>query len=114
MDIIDDFVIVSRDDIMTASEAPCKRDREPDYFSDIDSFVDGIADVLWPVNKKIHDNPELGYKEFIAHDVLTSFMRSRRGWEVTSSAYGMATAWVAVYDSGKVGPVVSFNAEMGE
>jgi metal-dependent amidase/aminoacylase/carboxypeptidase family protein len=25
----------------------------------------------------------------------------------------METAWVAAYDSGKKGPVVSFNAEMG-
>ena len=32
---------------------------------------------------------------------------------MTPSAYGMATAWVAAYDSGKRGPVVSFNVEMG-
>lgn len=79
----------------------------------ISQVIDNIGDEFWPVNKKIHDNPELGYKEFIAHDVLTKFMRSRDGWHVTPSAYGMKTAWVASFDSGEPGPVVSFNAEMG-
>nr|UWK21992.1 peptidase m20 domain protein [Trichoderma rodmanii] len=35
-----------------------------------------------------------------------------KGRAVTPSAYGMDTAWVAVYDIGRRGPVVSFNAEM--
>ncbi|KAM7183182.1 peptidase M20 [Naviculisporaceae sp. PSN 640] len=39
-------------------------------------------------------------------------MQSRPGWKVTRSAYGIKTAWTAVYDSGRPGPVVSFNAEM--
>ncbi|PNP42297.1 hypothetical protein TGAMA5MH_05979 [Trichoderma gamsii] len=39
-------------------------------------------------------------------------MKSQSGWVVTPSAYGMETAWVAVFDTGKRGPVVSFNAEM--
>ncbi|KAI5868267.1 hypothetical protein GGS23DRAFT_544711 [Durotheca rogersii] len=93
----DDFVVVTHQD---------------GYLSEINHFVDSIADDLWPVNKKIHDNPELGYKEFIAHETLTNFMKSRPGWEVTPSAYNLATAWVAVFDSGKPGPVVSFNVEM--
>lgn len=84
------------------------------YLEKISAYVDSLADALWPVNKTIHDNPELGYQEFIAHDALTKFMQSREGWKVQPSAYGMDTAWVAVYDSGKKGPVVSFNAEMGK
>lgn len=86
---------------------------EPAYLSDIDPFVDSIANDLWPVNKAIHDNPELGYREYFAHKTLTKCMRSRAGWKVTPSAYGLETAWIAVYDSGRKGPVVSFNAEMG-
>lgn len=82
------------------------------YLDDISAYVDSIADRLWIVNQKIHDNPELGYKEYIAHEALTAFMRSYHGWEVTPSAYGLETAWFAVYDTGKKGPVVSFNAEM--
>lgn len=86
---------------------------EATYLNDISSYVDSICDILWPVNKKIHDNPELGYEEYIAHETLTEFMRCQNGWKVTPSAYGLETAWVAVYDSGREGPVVSFNAEMG-
>ncbi|KAI3401498.1 hypothetical protein diail_10932 [Diaporthe ilicicola] len=102
MDQDDDWVLVSHDD-----DRP-----EPPYLRGISSYVDGIADSLWPVNKKIHDNPELMFKEFIAHDTLVKFMRSQGGWKVTPSAYGLETAWVAVHDSGRKGPVVSFNVEM--
>lgn len=87
----------------------------PPYLASISWYLNAIADsLLWPMNKKIHDNPELNYKEFIAHKTLTSIMRSQPGWQVTPSAYGLATAWTAVYDSGREGPVVSFNAEMGK
>ncbi|KAI1470600.1 uncharacterized protein F4812DRAFT_418324 [Daldinia caldariorum] len=101
----DDFVFITHEDADLAQA-------KPGYLGEISDFLDSIADDLWPVNKKIHDNPELGYEEFIAHETLTKFMASRSGWKVTPSAYGMATAWVAVWDSGKKGPVVSFNVEM--
>lgn len=107
---VDDRWRASDGDQADLSTAPTS---DSAYLSEISSFVDGIADALWPVNKTIHDNPELGYEEYIAHKTLTNFMRSQHGWEVTASAYGIATAWIAVYDSGKEGRVVSFNAEMG-
>lgn len=103
MDQDGDWVIVSHDD-----DEP-----DPPYLHDISSFVDSIAESLWPVNKKIHDNPELAYKEYIAHDALVGFMSSQGGWKVTPSAYGLETAWIAVHDTGRKGPVVSFNVEMG-
>lgn len=89
---------------------------EPDaakYLDYISGYIDSVADVLRPINLKIHDNPELNYKEFIAHETLVSFLKSRGGWKVTPSAYGIETAFIAEYDSGKKGPVVSFNAEYG-
>ncbi|KUI69744.1 Peptidase M20 domain-containing protein 2 [Cytospora mali] len=103
----DDYVIICRDD------ANLRADSRPAYASDISSYIDSIADSIWPVNKKIHDNPELNYEEHIAHETLVRFMRSQEGWKVTQSAYQIETAWVAVYDSGRKGPVVSFNVEMG-
>lgn len=87
---------------------------EPQFLRDIESAADRIAESFWTVNKTIHDNPELGYKEVIAHDALTSFMELQAGWKVQRSAYGISTAWVAVYDTGVAGPVVSYNAEFGE
>jgi hypothetical protein len=95
------------------SDYPIDR-REPQFLNAISQAVDSLLEEFWPVNKKIHDNPERGFKEFIAHDVLTKFMKSQSGWAVTPSAYGMETAWVAVFDTGRRGPVVSFNAEMGK
>ncbi|KAK7993063.1 Peptidase M20 domain-containing protein 2 [Apiospora marii] len=104
---VDDLVLVSHEDV-----APHTLHSAPRYLPEINDAIGRISDTLWGVNKKIHDNPELGYKEFIAHDTLTSFMKSIDGWKVTPSAYGLKTAWVAVWDSGKKGPVVSFNCEM--
>lgn len=103
----DDYVVISLDDSNTNT------DPGPAYASEINHYIDSIADCLWPVNKKIHDNPELNYKEYIAHAALVKFMRSQEGWTVTESAYQIDTAWIAVYDSGRKGPVVSFNVEMG-
>ena len=89
------------------------RNGSHDYFPTINDAIESFRTLLEPLNKYIHDNPELAFEEYKAHDALTSFMRSQKDWRVTSSAYGIATAWIAVYDSGKAGPVVSFNAEMG-
>ncbi|EFQ25131.1 amidohydrolase [Colletotrichum graminicola M1.001] len=106
----DDFVLISHAD--AHPYPPAGPSSSPEYLDEISAIVDDLAKSLWPVNKTIHDNPELGYHEVIAHDTLTAFMRTQPGWKVTPSAYGMETAWVAVWDSGKKGPVVSFNAEM--
>ena len=103
-DTLEDFVIVDREEVPRLTSSS--------HLQSISRAVDDIADELWLVNKKIHDNPELGYEEFIAHSTLIDFM-SQQCWTVQPSAYGMATAWVATYDSGKSGPVVSFNVEMG-
>ena len=88
----------------------------PKYLPEIDKVINSLADALWPLNTFIHSHPELAFKEYQAHDALTGFMRSQKDprWEVTPSAHGLETAWTAVYDSGKPGPVVAFNAEMGK
>ncbi|KAI0165659.1 hypothetical protein GGR57DRAFT_497135 [Xylariaceae sp. FL1272] len=101
-----DYVFISHEDL--ADTAKCNSQ----CLDDISTFIESIADQLWTINKKIHSNPELGYREFIAHETLTSFFKARPGWAVTPSAYEMETAWVAVFDSGRKGPVVSFNVEM--
>lgn len=95
------------------ASAPREVSQNSSHLSFISPYIDDLEDILRPINLRIHDNPELNYEEYIAHETLTSFMRTRSGWNVTSSAYGIATAFVAVFDSGKEGPVVSFNAEYG-
>lgn len=104
----EDFVIVQRNDYEHTPSG-----NKPKYLCAISDFIESASGDLWTVNKTIHDNPELGFEEYKAHTLLTNFLKSRDGWKVTTSAYGMDTAWVAVYDSGKKGPIVSFNLEMG-
>jgi hypothetical protein len=89
------------------------KDGSREYLDGISQCIDDLRDTLWPLNKFIHDSPELAFEEYKAHDALTKFMGSQEGWQVTASAYGIETAWIACYDSGKPGPVVSFNAEYG-
>ncbi|TQN70323.1 IAA-amino acid hydrolase ILR1-like 4 [Colletotrichum shisoi] len=81
------------------------------YLDAVLEYIDSIVDDLWPINKGIHDNPELGYEEVKAHDLLTSFMESHEGWNVTRSIYNISTAFVAVFEGSGNGPVVSFNAD---
>lgn len=110
---VDGFVLIPHGNCLDGKSLSNKLSELP-YLDDISQAVNDLSEDFWPINKKIHDNPERGFKEFIAHDALTQFMRGQSGWVVTPSAYGMATAWVAVFDTGRRGPVVSFNAEMGE
>ncbi|KAH7360643.1 hypothetical protein BKA65DRAFT_604067 [Rhexocercosporidium sp. MPI-PUGE-AT-0058] len=84
-----------------------------EYLDFVSAYIDSISETLRPVSLRIHDNPELNYKEFIAHETLTKFMKTRKGWKVTPSAYGIETAFIAVFDSGEKGPVISYNAEYG-
>lgn len=85
----------------------------PEALTSINDAAEAAGAAFWPVNKKIHDNPELAFHEFIAHDALTAFMEEQPGWTVKRSVYGLETAWIAEFDTGAPGPVVSFNAEYG-
>jgi metal-dependent amidase/aminoacylase/carboxypeptidase family protein len=87
-----------------------------EYISPISGHIDSLSESLRHLSLKIHDNPEVRYKEFIAHEAITTFMseQDNHEWTVKPSAYGIATAFVALFDSGRSGPAVSFNAEYGE
>ncbi|KAK4667849.1 uncharacterized protein QC764_704120 [Podospora pseudoanserina] len=116
----DGFVLVSRESQITKKShaaantaATLQHEGPHDHLAEIASFVDSQSEKLWHLNKFIHSNPEPAFQEFKAHEALTKFMRSRpERWQVTSSACGIETAWIAVYDSGRKGPAVSFNVEM--
>lgn len=87
---------------------------QDEYLDFVSSYLNSISETLREISLKIHDNPELNFEEFIAHETLTSFMKTQTGWQVTPSAYGIKTAFIAVYDSKKKGPVISYNAEYGK
>lgn len=105
----EDFVMIEYSDLANGSQ-----ERLAQYFlEEISTYVDHYSASLRTVSLEIHDKPELQYKEFHAHKVLTSYMMKHSGWHVTPSAYNVATAFVAVYDNGNKGATVSFNAEYG-
>ncbi|KAF3355642.1 Sulfite reductase [NADPH] flavoprotein component [Verticillium dahliae VDG1] len=43
------------------------------HFKAVSDYLDSIADDLWPLNKEIHDNPELGYEEGSGGGPVISF-----------------------------------------
>jgi metal-dependent amidase/aminoacylase/carboxypeptidase family protein len=102
------------DHSLTHLDFSSRNSTQDEYLDFVSHYIDSISEVLRPISLKIHDNPELNYQEFIAHETLVTFMKSRRGWKVTPSAYGIQTAFIAVYDSGREGPVISYNAEYGK
>ena len=83
------------------------------HFGAVSKYIESIRDDLWSINKEIHDNPELGFEEEKAHDLLTTYLESQDGWKVTRSVHNFTTAFAAVFEGTGDGPVVSFNAEYG-
>ena len=116
MAVLDDELDVSLDEnfVMIENEAFTQGNILKDYLDDISNYVEDLSDDLRHLSLSIHGKPELQYKEYHAHRVLTDYLKKQDGWEVTPSAYDIETAFVAVFDSGKTGPVVSFNAEYGK
>ncbi|KAF9432562.1 hypothetical protein BGZ76_010635 [Entomortierella beljakovae] len=68
------------------------------YAEDVKKAIDDINDSLRELSLKIHSTPELGYKEFFAHNILTEYLEAQ-GFKVTRSAYEIETAFVAEYES---------------
>lgn len=58
----------------------------------------------------IWSHPEVKLQEYFAHDNLCDFMR-QQGFTVTRHAYGMKTAFEAVFEHGEGGRTVGFNSE---
>ena len=70
--------------------------------------IDDLADTLISASHQIHAQPELGFKEHVAHGILTGVLETE-GMEVVRSAYGLETAFEA--SAGSVGPVIAVLCE---
>ena len=57
------------------------------------------SDLNTKVNKVLHANPELFYKEFIAHDTLSSYLENL-GFAVQRSCHGLETSFEATIGEG--------------
>lgn len=71
--------------------------------------VDRLAPRLLDVSHQIHANPELGFEEYFAHDLLTGVIADH-GLSVERRAYGLDTAFEARTDDNS-GPTVAVVCE---
>ncbi|CAM1508831.1 Fc.00g025700.m01.CDS01 [Cosmosporella sp. VM-42] len=74
----------------------------------IGNCLDELNPSLQIINKLLHANPETAYKEYFAHDTLTSFLE-QHGFAVTKHTYGLDTSFEA--EIGEGGRLVIFCAE---
>ncbi|WP_409252058.1 M20 family metallopeptidase [Bacillus sp. SCS-153A] len=72
--------------------------------------IDQLKTVLDEISIYIGENPELGHEEFKASKVLSETLEDH-GFSLEMGTCNLPTAFRAVYDSGKEGPVIGFMAE---
>ena len=72
--------------------------------------VDRLADDLEALSHKIHDNPELCFKEEKAHAWLTDFLE-KHGARVERGVGGLPTAFRATIEGSRPGPTIAIMAE---
>ncbi|MBI3825958.1 MAG: M20 family metallopeptidase [Candidatus Rokubacteria bacterium] len=72
--------------------------------------VDGLADDLESLSHRIHDHPELAFKEEQAHGWLTAFLE-KHGAKVERGVGGLPTAFRASIEGVTPGPTIAILAE---
>ncbi|KAF9026182.1 hypothetical protein BGZ52_007485 [Haplosporangium bisporale] len=63
---------------------------------DLLEAIDKASEDLRKLSLTIHDNPEVGYQETLAHKILTDYL-IKQGFHVTKHACGIETAFIAEY-----------------
>ncbi len=81
-----------------------------DHIEFINKNIEGMLKELKEISNFIHNNPELGNKEYKAQDILTSYLKEN-GFEVEKGLYNLDTSFKAVYDTHKPGKTICFMAE---
>lgn len=76
----------------------------------VTAAVEGLADELEQLSHRIHDNPELCFKEEKAHAWLTEFLE-RHGARVERGVGGLPTAFRATIPGAGPGPTIAIMAE---
>jgi metal-dependent amidase/aminoacylase/carboxypeptidase family protein len=74
--------------------------------------MDARTNALRGLSEYLLEHPELAFKEHLAHDACVDVLRRLcPEWKTTPHAYGMETAWEAVYSQGTGGRRVVFCSE---
>ncbi|HET8776387.1 MAG TPA: M20/M25/M40 family metallo-hydrolase, partial [Candidatus Limnocylindria bacterium] len=76
----------------------------------LEDAVDAVLPDALDLSHRVHANPELAFEERDASR-WTAELLERDGFEVTASAGGLETAFVARWTGNRPGPVVAFAGE---
>ncbi|KAK2927802.1 Amidohydrolase [Fusarium oxysporum f. sp. vasinfectum] len=79
-----------------------------DIRNTIDTYIKGLSDELYTLNKQIHDEPEIAFQEFKAQTHISDFLE-QQGHSVQRGTYNLPTSLESIY--GSKGRCVNFNAE---
>ncbi|CVK96234.1 hypothetical protein FPRO06_11842 [Fusarium proliferatum] len=79
-----------------------------DVRNTIDTYIKGLSDELYTLNKQIHDEPEIAFQESKAQTHISNFLE-KQGHAVQRGAYNLPTSLESIY--GSKGRCVNFNAE---
>src|SRR4030067_2082619 len=71
--------------------------------------IDGAEGELWQISSTLHENPELGFHEFQAYELLTSSL-AKHGYTLDHKIAGLETAFRASLGNDS-SPVVAVLAE---
>ena len=77
----------------------------------LEGTIDALSASLRELSLQIWDAREIAWTEHKTHDYLVAFMKRQKGWTVTPHAYGLETAWEAVFEHGKGGRTMGFQCE---
>ncbi|KAG2201834.1 hypothetical protein INT47_004391 [Mucor saturninus] len=86
-----------------------------DIKQSINHTIKSLDQELREISIKIHNDPELGNKEYHAYGLLTTYLESK-GFEMTYEAAGLDTAFMASFSNGsgrRVGFVCEYDALPG-
>ena len=76
----------------------------------VQEYLDEIADALIDISQTIHANPEVAFEEYQSMALLAD-TAAEHGFEVTRGVAGLETAFVAKSQGEQPGPTVAFVAE---
>jgi amidohydrolase len=72
--------------------------------------IERMSDRLWELSLQIHDNPELGFEEFKASELLTNELEAL-GFDVQRGVAELPTAFKATVEGRPGGPTIGIQAE---
>ncbi|KAJ9418091.1 hypothetical protein QL093DRAFT_2591472 [Fusarium oxysporum] len=77
-----------------------------DIRNTIDTYIKGLSDELYTLNKQIHDEPEIAFQEFKAQTHISDFLE-QQGHSVQRGAYNLPTSLESIYGSQRPMPSVA-------